>query len=418
MDNATQRLIFKTNVAPGVPFLPGTNGYLNLGNYGAATFGSLSLVDSTQSFSTSSGALIVGGGIGAGGDLRIGGIITAGVSASLTGSFPTITLTDTNTSTGAPIYHPAFALNFQDDGLISRFKLLTTASVTSFLIDNTPRLQLTTATTYIYSTAQAYSTATGALVVTGGAGIQGNLYAQNMYSNGSLVITQGTLGQQGLTALYAGTDTAVSTNSGLVTVWNTSTLASITSRGNTTTSVVYFGANVESTAVNTGSVIVTGGVGVSGNIYAGAVYDHNSRVITEETAVLNVVKRIQPGEDISVNTSYGIVVVSGTGTFQTVTARGSSTDVAITITNTASSTASFSGALVVSGGVGVKESLNVGGKITVGNGANGTTGRSTLNVWNTASYGFLQSWFTGNDVFDFRNISGDYYFGSSNNAGM
>jgi len=418
MDNATKTLIFKTNVLPGAPYLPNTNGFDSLGNYGAAKFGNLSLSNFVQSANTLTGTLVVAGGIGAGGNLNISGDITAGPNVGLSGSFPTITITDTVTGIGPALTHPAFVLNFQDDGFNSRFKLLTTGSVTSFLIDNIPRLQITTATTYIYSTAKAFSTTTGALQVTGGAGIQGDLYAQTMYSNGSLVLTQANIGAQGVTALYAGTDTAVNTNTGVVTIWNTSTLASITSRGNTTTSNVFFGANIESTASNTGSVVVVGGLGVSGNIYAGAVYDNNSRVITLETAVLHVVKRLEAGPDISVNTSYGIVVISGTGTFQTVTERGSSTNIAISITNTASSTASFSGALVVDGGVGIKKSLNVGKQLTVGNNFNGTLERSSLDVWNTASYAFVQSWYSSDDVFDFRNTSGDWYFGSANNAGL
>jgi len=368
MDNATQTLMFKTNVLQGVPFLPSTSGFLNLGNYGSAIFGGLTLVNTTTSISTTSGALVVGGGIGAGGDLNLFGNIFAGADLSLTGNYPTVTITDTNTSTGAPSFHPAFVLNFQDGSLISRFKLLTTGSITSLLIDNSPRLQLTTATTYIYSTAQAYSTTTGALVVTGGAGIQGNIYAQNIYSNGSPVITQGTLGQQGLTALYAGTDTAVNTNTGVVTVWNTSTLATVTGRGNATSSTVYFNANVESTAVNTGSVIVNGGLGVSGNIYAGAVYDHNSRVITRETAVLYVVTQVQAGTDISVNTTTGIVVVSDTSTLQSVSGRGNSTTNVILVNTSTISTGTSSGALVVAGGVGIGGSLNVGNGGFINNG--------------------------------------------------
>ena len=386
MDNATQTLLFKTNVLPGVPFLQNTNGFKFLGNDGNAIFGALKLSSTAASVGTDSGALIVGGGIGASGNLNISGTIKAGNDLSLTGTLPSITITDINSTTGvAPTWHPTFELNFRDSGLVSRFKILTTGSISSFLIDNTPRLQMSTATTWIYSNSQAFSTATGALVVAGGGGFNGNLYADNIYSNGSLVITQGTLAQQGLTALYAGTDTAVSTSTGLVTVWNTSTLASVTRRGSTTTSIVNFGANIESTAYNTGSVIVTGGVGVSGNVWAGAVYDHNSRVITEETAVLNVVKRIQPGEDISVNTSYGIVLVSGTGTFQSITSRGATTTNAINVTS----------------------SISVGSSTQYS--------RSAVNVF---SPGFAQTWFNGGGYIDLRFASGSWIFGSGTNEGL
>ena len=360
MDNATQTLLFKTNVLPGVPYLASTNGFVNLGTFGSAKFGGLTLANGTASTNTTSGTLIVGGGIGAGGDLNISGNITAGPNVSLTGNYPTITITDTNTSTGSPVFHPAFALNFQDSNFISRFKLLTTGSVISVLLDSTTRLQITTGTTYINSNAQASNTTTGALVVAGGAGIQGDLYAQNIFANGSQVITQGTLGQQGLTAIYAGTDTAVSTNTGVVTVWSTSTLATVTGRGNTTTSIVYFGANFESLASTSGAVVITsGGLGVKGNIYAGAMFDANSRVITENTIVLHAVTQIQTGTDIVVNTSSGIVVISDISTLQSVTGRGATTTNPITINTNTISTGPNTGALVVNGGVGIGGTLNV-----------------------------------------------------------
>jgi len=380
MDNATQTLMFKTNVNPGGPYLASTNGFLSLGSFGNAKFGSLTLANGTASLNTTSGTLIVGGGIGAGGDLNLSGSITAGTNLSLTGNYPGITITDTNTTTGAPLYHPAFTLNFQDGSQISRFKILTTGSITSLLIDNTARLVVTTGTTFVYSNNRAFSTTTGALVVSGGAGIQGDLYAQNIFANGSQVITQGTLAQQGLTALYAGTDTAVNTNTGLVTVWNTSTLATVTGRGNTTTSQLFFGANIESYASTSGAVVITsGGLGVKGNIYAGSVYDSNSRVITEASIVLHAVTQIQTGTDIVVNTSSGIVVISDISTLQSVTSRGSSTNQIITLTNPTSSTGSTNGALVVTGGVGISGNINVNGGASINNGMTVFGGYSVFN---------------------------------------
>jgi len=84
---------------------------------------------------------------------------------------------------------------------------------------------------FVNSTATAVSTSTGALVVAGGAGFNGNIYFNgNLYQNGAL-FTSG-----------------VSTG---------------------TTSTFFINNNTQSTSTNTGALVVAGGVGVGGNIYAG-----------------------------------------------------------------------------------------------------------------------------------------------------
>ena len=418
LDNATQTLIFKTGFAGGGNAV-GITSFTNQGNWGDAKLGTLRLESTASSTDLYTGALVVKGGVAVQQDFNLSGNIAMGKQIRMVGDAPFIEINDTGTTALIPgTQRPTINFVFKDSSNVTRFRILTTGSNTAFLTDETPRVILTSATTYIANTSQSISTNTGALVVTGGAGIKGDLYAMNMYSNGSQVITQGSLASQGVTALTAGTDTAVSTQTGLVTVWNISTLGTVTGRGNTTTSNVFFGANIESTASNTGSVVVVGGMGVTGNIYAGAVYDADSRVITEDTIVLNAVTKIDPGEDISVNTNTGIIVISGTGTFQTVTARGSSTNVAIRILNTSVSTSSVNGALVVAGGVGIRETLNVGSYINIGYGVNETSNRSTLNVYNTSSYAFVQSWYGAGGVFDLTYTSGSWRFGSSSNEAM
>lgn len=165
----------------------------------------------------------------------------------------------------------------------------------------------------------------------------------------------------GVAALYAGTDTSVSSNTGVVTVWNTSTLQTVTDRGNSTTNIVLISNTTESTGTSTGAFIVSGGVGIGGSLNAGSIFINGSQVLTTSS---NFVKSLIAGADISISSSTGDVTVSNISTFQTVTNRGNSTTNSVSIFNTSTSFDKNSGALVVNGGVGIGGNLNVGSTVS------------------------------------------------------
>ena len=169
----------------------------------------------------------------------------------------------------------------------------------------------------------------------------------------------------GVAALYAGTDTAVNSSTGLVTVWNTSTFQSVTDRGNSTTNLVIFSNTTESTGTSTGAVTISGGLGVGGSLNASSVNASSMFVNGEQvlTSSSNFVKTLSAGSDISVSSSTGDVTISNISTLQSVTDRGNSTTNAISIYNTSTSLDKNSGALSVSGGVGIAGNLNVGSTI-------------------------------------------------------
>lgn len=114
----------------------------------------------------------------------------------------------------------------------------------------------------------ATSTGTGALIVSGGAGFNGDIYALNMFSNGAEVITTATLDIFGgiVQSVTGGTDISVNTTTGHVTVNNISTLQTVTDRGSTTTNAIYITNNTESNNTTSGALVVTGGVGIGGNV--------------------------------------------------------------------------------------------------------------------------------------------------------
>jgi hypothetical protein len=205
-----------------------------------STTGTINISNTSSSTGTSSGALVVGGGAGIGGDLYVGGSIVA----SATG-------TSISFSTGS------FAKLFVTGGL------------------------------------NATSTITGDLIVTGGAGIGGDLWIGGaLYSDGQPVLTTSTFAE----SILDGEDIDILTvNSGTSTyllINNISTFQSVTDRGNSTTNVVRFLNTANSTSTNTGAVLVSGGIGVSGRVYseslqiADAVFDSTRTLVNTTNATV------------------------------------------------------------------------------------------------------------------------------------
>ena len=177
------------------------------------------------------------------------------------------------------------------------------------------------------NTTAASSTVTGALIVAGGAGIGGSLYAGNIYDNGTRVLQSVTpiggtsitvtsvstsngnttftinntgvtsltgsaylsvsastgnitLYNQGVQTLTAGTDTAVSSTTGTVTVWNVSTLQTVTGRGATTNNALSITNSTVGSSTSTGqALLVSGGLGAL-KVVASEVFDGGNRVLT------------------------------------------------------------------------------------------------------------------------------------------
>jgi hypothetical protein len=181
----------------------------------------------------------------------------------------------------------------------------------------------------VQGTTNATSTVTGALIVAGGAGIAGDLWVGgNIYLDGVGLDTV-----QGTTATFR--------------------------------NIFVTGTNV-STSTTTGAITIAGGLGVAGNIYGTAIYDNGVRVLTSATIGNFGVSSITAGTDTAVSAATGAVTIWNNSTLQTITGRGATTNVAVSFTNATASTGSTTGAVTVSGGVGVGQNLNVAGQLTVG----------------------------------------------------
>ncbi len=98
---------------------------------------------------------------------------------------------------------------------------------------------------------------------------------------------------------------------------------------------------------------MAGGVGIQGDVFIGGALSVEGQIILT-TSSFNV--DISEGNDIDISVdpiNNNLVIFSNISTLETVTGRGSSTTNKVVILNTEESTSTYTGALIVSGGVGI-----------------------------------------------------------------
>jgi hypothetical protein len=311
-------------------------------NRGSVTTNTISITNLSGSSTSTAGALTVSGGVGigenlnVGGTLNVAGAVTFRSAVNILGTATFVYSTNTYFTDNLLDLHtnPAGVGTrwVNDDGQDIGFRFnyfnrtLNTGTVSALYLDNTSQWLewwnagsggtdqtdiWFTGTSYgsfrlgaieLRNTTNSSNTTTGALVVTGGAGIGGNLYVGGtMFAGGAQVITAATLGSFGVSQIVAGAAIGVSPTSG------------------------------------TGTVTITN-LGV---------------------------RSLTTGSGISISTSTGSVIIQSIDTLQLVTDRGTSSTNIISLTNNAQATSTATGALIVTGGVGIGRDLRVGGGVNV-----------------------------------------------------
>jgi hypothetical protein len=225
----------------------------------------------------------------------------------------------------------------------------------------------------INTVTQSTSTVTGSVVITGGLGVGGSVNIGTTSTiAGAQIITTATLNNYvNQPVIAAGTDTAVSSYVSSATeyvlVWNTSTLQTVTDRGNVTNHQLNITNQTNATNTTTGALIVGGGGAIGGDLWlGGTLYSRGVPVITTSS----LIESITAGPDIVVTSTQGYttgsiaITISDISTLDSVTGRGSTTTHAVTFqnhvsfTDTTESTSSSTGAVVISGGLGVAKRIN------------------------------------------------------------
>jgi hypothetical protein len=377
---------------------PATKGAINNVDIGATTQGSAKfttleasgntkVTSNTTSSSTTTGALVVNGGVGIGENLNVYG--NAIVSGNLTINGTTTTVNSTTVTIEDPIIVVGGGVGgaapttpdsldrgiayqyYNGSAKIGYFGLKTSDGYFEFIPDAT----------------LSGNTVTGALGDIKAATFRGNL------TSSSVTITGGTINNTSIGAT------------------NTSTGAFTTL---TASDSVTFTKNTDSTDTSTGTLVVTGGVGVSGKLNSGSI---GTGALTATGAVsldgANVAISLQPTGTgtvtIKPNTTGAMnnmvigAVTAKAGTFTDLTANASvsmspsgivtinpttagsidnmsigattkssggftslTANAAVTLTQNTASTNTTSGTLVVTGGVGVSGAVNIGSTINAG----------------------------------------------------
>ena len=147
----------------------------------------------------------------------------------------------------------------------------------------------------ITTSTNATSTNSGALQIYGGLGVGGDLWlGGTLYSNNQPVITTATLNSN----IFGGTDIRITstgtTSSSFLRFDNTSTLQTVTNRGQTTTNALLFSNTTESISTTTGALVVSGGIGVGKRVnceslrIADSIFDSSQiTVLTTASVVID-----------------------------------------------------------------------------------------------------------------------------------
>jgi len=220
---------------------------------------------------------------------------------------------------------------------------------------------------YVGGTSSAGTSTTGALrIPNGGASIGGNLFVNgntpsDAIGNGSLVVTGGV----GISEnIYVGGRANIAANADVTGNFNLTGIARLT---NTAISRTYL----------EGALVVSGGVGIAGNINIGDPGSPNNTTNTiNGSVVINCNTQCNDFTNNFTNQNGfltgALTVAGGLGIAKNASIRGT-----LFVNNNTTSLDNSGGALVVVGGAGIMENMNVGGNTTIKGGANSTDSTSS-----------------------------------------
>ena len=332
---------------------------------GSISTTSLTLTDTTDSASTNSGALQVRGGAGIAKNLYVGSMLYS-TTAEINRSGTSEQLTVANGTEQLKLHMHRLAT--YSDGRAGIY-MVSGGTAPKLYIGSHPNGSSYLSDIIIPKTTEATSSSTGALTVAGGIGIAkklhvgGTLTHNGVYSSSSSgSYLDGTFGN--LYFQSAGSD---STSWNINTSTSTQLFAVYPANSLYCTRVL---SAIESTSSTTGSLVVSGGVGIAKKLYVGG-----------EERILNTTESGLP--------STGALTVSGgVGIAKKLCVGGEGY-----IFNTAESTSTDTGSLQVLGGVGIAKNLWFGGVLKTGEGfalgrLSGVTGVSHVMVYGPNGSGY------------------------------
>jgi enhancing lycopene biosynthesis protein 2 len=163
---------------------------------------------------------------------------------------------------------------------------------------------------------------------------------------------------------------------------------------NTSTDILTLGGATDASSTTTGTLIVTGGVGVAKKLYVGT--DLN---VTANTTLSGTT-------DSSSSTTGAVIISGGAGVAKNVYVGG-----IVDVANTTQSTSNTTGALIVDGGAGIAKNLFVGGIIDVTD-TTQSTGVTTGALIVDGGAGIAKNLYVGGDM----QVTGNITILGSNSA--
>jgi hypothetical protein len=237
--------------------------------------------------STTTGALQVQGGAGIGGSVYVAGVVTATtfIGNATTASYATTATTSTNAATAYSTVNvhtagtglsgstfngsTAVTWTLNTSTLMNTSTWATTATFATTATNAFQATQSTTATNAFQATQS--TTATNAFQATQSTTATWAVTATFATTATSAANAYAVVGGY-VSSITAGTDTVITPTTGAVTIWDSSTLQTVTARGASTTNAVTVNNSTNATSTNSGALqIVNGGLGVGGNIWLGGI---------------------------------------------------------------------------------------------------------------------------------------------------
>src|SRR5210317_1411716 len=344
--------------------------------------------DTTDAASTTTGALVVSGGLGVASNIHSTNVYAAshvGVGTDAAAAPLHLLVSGTGETTNGIYVKNATGSGLNDSivnlevaasggdpfitwnqasgsafamGLDSSENLLSIANSKSDLTTNQLLHMTTTGVTTIENTTNSTSKTTGALIVVGGVGISGDIHATHAnledVEADSVNITDTTTSTStttGALKVSGGVSTQEKLNVGGVTkIWDSTAV----------------------TGKTDGALVVVGGVGISGDIHATHAnledVEADSVTVTDTTAATD-------------KTTGSLTVAGGVGVSGALYGAAATFDGVVTLTDTTEATSSTTGALKAAGGVGIAKDVYVGERAYVTGGLVTNTGGVTKKTY-------------------------------------
>ena len=392
--------------------------------------------NNSNASSTSTGALVVYGGVGINQDLRVGGVIYGNLTGLATtatnlaggaqGGLPYQTANGTTAfipigtsgfilssngttatwvSTSSVAFGQATTASNLQFGAQYQIPYQTGAGATAFEAGfeyNFTSNTFSVDNTIINGSTDATSTATGSLQVRGGVGVNRSMFVGgNINVTGNVVATGDLIANGGDLITNQATFLLVNSTSTTVNFAGSATTITIGAASGTTTvrNNVLVDISTEATSTATGALQVRGGIGVNRDVWIGQRLNvAGDAIVTGDVTVNGGDLQTSQTTFNLLNTTATTVNAFGAATAITLGATTGNTNIrnTVTVTNITEATSTATGALVVWGGVGINRSAWIGQRLNVAgdaivtgdvtvNGGDLQTGATTFNLINTTA---------------------------------